>query len=208
MFPHFQRLLLISNGQNGSIYHHYYSTLPYWPFNSVLLSSWHFNSAHFVNRTMWNTNDDRYSEFGYFYEKKVFENVEASMHSQGFVRRIVLNTKYDRYSDFVHLIRKTKFATMWKRLYIDRALSVGQCGILTMIDTPNSAIFMRTIFRFWPFLCFHISRFWTVFFFFFFFFFLELCQNRDVSTFLDFDYFLFILFFFRKCRNVCIRDIA
>ena len=29
---------------------------------------------------------------------------------------------------------------MWKHLYIARALSEGQCGILTMIDTPILAI--------------------------------------------------------------------
>ena len=41
---------------------------------------------------------------------------------------------------------------MGKGLYKAQALPVGQCGILTMVDTPISAIFMRKIFQFWPFL--------------------------------------------------------
>ena len=35
---------------------------------------------------------------------------------------------------------RKKSLKMWKRLYITRPLSVGQCGILTMIDTPILAI--------------------------------------------------------------------
>ena len=54
---------------------------------------------------MWNTNDDRCSNFGHLYEKKSLK--------------------------------------MWKHLFVVRALSVGQCGILMMIDAPILAICMR-----------------------------------------------------------------
>ena len=54
--------------------------------------------------TVWITNDDRYSDFGHFYEKKVFENVEKTVYNPGFVSRTVWNTNDDRYSDFEHFM--------------------------------------------------------------------------------------------------------
>ena len=57
---------------------------------------------------------------------------------------------------------------MWKHLFVARALSVRQCGMLTMIDTPN---------------------FFFCLFFFFFFFFLfnvETSLYINVATFLPF----------------------
>ena len=35
---------------------------------------------------------------------------------------------------------RKKSLKIWKRLYITRPLSVGQCGILMMVDTPILAI--------------------------------------------------------------------
>ena len=50
------------------------------------------------------------------------------------------NTNDDRYANFGHFTRK-KSLKIWKHLYVARALSIGQCGILTMIDTPILTIF-------------------------------------------------------------------
>ena len=78
---------------------------------------------------------------------KCFENLETSVYSSGFVSGTVWNTNDDRCSDFGHFYEK-KNLKMWKRLYIAQALSLGQCGLLTMIDTPILAIFYaKTLFE-------------------------------------------------------------
>ena len=61
-------------------------------------------TPHILSMGQWNTYDDRYSDFGHFYEKKSLKNVVTSVHSPGFVRRTVWNTNDDRYSDFGHFI--------------------------------------------------------------------------------------------------------
>ena len=44
------------------------------------------------------------------------------------------NNNDKRYSDFGHFYEEN--------VYISRAVSTGQCGLLTMIDTPIFAMFL------------------------------------------------------------------
>ena len=80
---------------------------------------------------MWNTNDDSYADIDHFNSPHI-----ASM--------TVWNTNDDIYSDFDHFYEKEKKSLkVRKHLFIARALSVGQCGILTMIDTPIFCHFLK-----------------------------------------------------------------
>ena len=82
---------------------------------------------------MWNTNDEDTPVWAIFMrKKKVFENVETSVYSPSFDRRID--------TPILAILYEKKSLRMCKRLYVARALLVGECGILTKTDTPILAI--------------------------------------------------------------------
>ena len=95
-------------------------------------------SPGFVSRTVWNINDDRYSNFGHCYEEQIFENVETSLYSPGFVSRTVWNINDDRYSNFGHFY-KTKscyFALfLWRCFHISRFWSFFEMRNRLYIET-------------------------------------------------------------------------
>ena len=76
-----------------------------------------------VSMTVWNTNDDRYSNFDNLYENKSLKRWNTSFCSQGFVNRTVWNTPtvIDTtvlviFLDFGHILK------MWKRLFVEMYL--------------------------------------------------------------------------------------
>ena len=120
---------------------------------------------------MWNNNGDRYSDFGHFYKEKVFENVETSLYSleasatsdhgvagskpaggeilpepkRRFIAQSLSCSPFHRL-EMTEILLKGRKTLTHPSIYISRALSVGQYGILTMRDTPILAIFYENKF--------------------------------------------------------------
>ena len=93
---------------------------------------------------MWNTNDDRNSKSGHFLKMCLFLKIWKHLYIETYPQFFILS-----------IFWKCGVFSILSSLVF---LTVGQCGILTLIDTPILAIFWKcgnfSVYR-----CFHISRF-------------------------------------------------
>ena len=90
----------------------------------------HCFSKHF-RMAVWNTIDDTYSNFVLYIVTKPHFLIFASF--QSIFTMTVWNTIDDRYSNFC-IIQKRSHISLLLPYY--KGFSVGQCGILSMIDSP------------------------------------------------------------------------
>ena len=90
----------------------------------------HCFSKHF-SMAVWNTIDDTYSNFVLYIVTKPHFLIFVSF--QSIFTMAVWNTIDDRYFNFCFMQKRSQISLF---LPFKKAFSVGQCGILSMIDSP------------------------------------------------------------------------
>ena len=99
----------------------------------------HCFSEHF-SMAVWNTIDDTYSNFVLYIVTKPHFLIFASF--QSIFTMVVWNTISDRYSNFCIMQKRSHISLF---LPFHKAFSIGQCGILSMIDSPIlSSLYIET----------------------------------------------------------------
>ena len=96
----------------------------------------------FVSRTVWNTNDDRYSDFGHFLKmwKRLYGDISTFLDFGHFLE-MSLYRNVATFLDFAYFLKVCIFHVSWF-CPVSSILS-SLCGILRMIDTSISVIFWK-----------------------------------------------------------------